>query len=180
MTEYNLPVSFIWPETTFVRKNTIAKQIDHVISEIDEVAEAAEFTDPAPQSQSGDGIPPAMLPLFRELADLHHSLETLWRVIAEAYGWEAVQALFSWIEDKNRVRGYYSGGEGWCRNDEITSLLLSLVGLEVAKDDVCGWTDEQVLQVECWAGSVYLTASDNDDIEIPERPTCLNPYLGKA
>ncbi len=59
----------------------------------------------------------------------------------------------------------------WVRNNEATFGRLLLVGDSGAsEDDVAGWTDEQCQQADCWACSVHMSASDNDDIKVPPRP----------
>lgn len=53
--------------------------------------------------------------------------------------------------------------------------LLSLVmnGKQPDLEVVFEWTDEQREQAEIWAGSVHLSASDNEDIVVPEKPDFL-------
>lgn len=88
-----LPV-YNWPETRFVHENTPGQQIDHILSEVDEVIEAG------PESNER---------IEEELADLHHSLETFWRMLEESKGQDYVQALFARTKAKNAERGYYTG-----------------------------------------------------------------------
>lgn len=79
-----------FPATKFVQENTMEEQADHVLSE------AIEFT----QAEGVDKL--------REGADVYHSLETLFRQAEEKYGREFIRdAVFGWIEKKNRERGYY-------------------------------------------------------------------------
>ena len=81
-----------WPETRFARENTPGKQIDHILSEVDEVIAAG------PESNEG---------IERELADLHHSLETFWRILERTKGLKYVANLFRATEKKNSMRRYY-------------------------------------------------------------------------
>jgi|LGVE01.1.fsa_nt_gb hypothetical protein len=84
--EYN------WPEVKFARSNSLAEQLAHILSEVDEITE----------------LGPPITPLVHlELADLHHNLETFWRILAKLAGDDYVAALFQGTEDKNRARGYY-------------------------------------------------------------------------
>lgn len=83
---------FNWPETRFVRTNNLAQQLEHVLSEVDEIKELA---------------PPVTPLVHMELADLHHSLETFWRILSGRAGDDYVAAVFQAVEDKNRARGYY-------------------------------------------------------------------------
>lgn len=85
----NIP-KYNWPEAKFARLNLPATQLEHIISEFEE-ARTAE-TDEEREM---------------ELADLHHSLETYWRIKAGIHGQEYVTSLFGQVEEKNRVRGYY-------------------------------------------------------------------------
>ncbi|MGE4544194.1 MAG: hypothetical protein AB7D06_08795 [Pedobacter sp.] len=94
--EYN------WPETIFVRQNTTAQQLDHILSEVDEINQIGPHIDP-------DGSPndPILRHLHMKVADLHHSIETYWRKLEIERGPEYVSAVFQAVEDESRVRGYY-------------------------------------------------------------------------
>lgn len=85
-------LTFNFPETRFVAENTLGQQIDHIMSEAEEVVAAAEISNEAVEE---------------ELADLTHSLETFWRKMQLERGEEYVEELFDRVEEKNRVRGYY-------------------------------------------------------------------------
>lgn len=85
-------LNFNFPKSRFVAENTLGKQIDHILSEVEEVREAFEISNEAVEE---------------ELADLTHSLETFWRKMQLERGEEYVEALFDRVEEKNRVRGYY-------------------------------------------------------------------------
>lgn len=63
------------------------------------------------------------------------------------------------------------------RDDEATRDLLSLVlhKKELPLEVVAGWTDEQRLLAEDWAGAVHLSASDNNN-RVPAMPEFLNQY----
>lgn len=84
-----------FPETIFVERNTLGEQIEHVLSEMDEVVEALN---------AHDGLDE----INEELGDLAHSIETLWRIIADYHGPEFLEDIFARVEAKNRARGYYT------------------------------------------------------------------------
>jgi hypothetical protein len=62
------------------------------------------------------------------------------------------------------------------RDDSVTVGIMSLVGIIVDEAMVAQWTDEQCMNAVDWAGAVYMEASDNDDVEIPEMPEFLEQY----
>jgi hypothetical protein len=73
--------------------------------------------------------------------------------------------------------------ETWTRDNTGTFLRLMLEASNtVTEAEVVGWTDEQVQQADCWAFSTHLSASDNDDIQVPLRPSFIpygDPYAGR-
>ncbi|APG24082.1 hypothetical protein [Syntrophotalea acetylenica] len=85
-------VVYNWPAVKFSQTNSQADQFAHILSEIDEINEIGPFFGPL---------------LHMELADLHHSIETYWRIAAKRYGQEHIDAIFQAVENKNRARGYY-------------------------------------------------------------------------
>ncbi|MFA5517379.1 MAG: hypothetical protein WDA20_13965 [Desulfuromonadales bacterium] len=95
----------LWPKTKFAETNTIAEQLAHIFSEIDEAAEAADL---CVHVSPGEDVVSGKLSLFRELADLQHSIETLWHILdRKTFPGFSDQQIFFWVEEKNRVRGYY-------------------------------------------------------------------------
>jgi hypothetical protein len=54
--------------------------------------------------------------------------------------------------------------------DEQLQTILLLVGVELPLVVLQTWTVEQREQVEEWAIATHLSASDHDDIPVPERP----------
>lgn len=60
--------------------------------------------------------------------------------------------------------------ETWKRDSHATYLRLMLVSADVDEATVAGWTDEQCKAADVWACSTHLSASDHDDIVVPERP----------
>lgn len=63
----------------------------------------------------------------------------------------------------------------WMRDDESTFIILSLVSdTDVSKAQIAGWTDAQCRQAEEWAFAIHFSASDNDDVVVPERPDFLD------
>lgn len=51
----------------------------------------------------------------------------------------------------------------------ILSLVTKVPSLEVIR----GWTPAQREEAERWAGALHLSASDNEDVIVPSRPTFL-------
>lgn len=88
-------IAFNWPAARFAAESTQGSQIEHVLSEALEVCEALE--DPAKTAADVE----------EELADLHHSIETYWRILQASHGPEHVAAIMARVRDKNRARGYY-------------------------------------------------------------------------
>ncbi len=76
----------------------------------------------------------------------------------------------------------------WCRplpqpepprDNEATSDLLSLVGIDAPAEVVATWPDEDVKAACEWAGCTHLHASDNDDVVVPPRPAFIPaPWTG--
>lgn len=55
----------------------------------------------------------------------------------------------------------------------VTVDLLALVDVYATLEEAQSWTKEQREEAEKWAGAVHLSASDNDDVEVPQRPDFL-------
>jgi len=85
-------MKFNFPKTKFAEQNTIGKQIEHVLSEAVEVQ--MELMKSNERAED-------------ELADLTHSLETLWRIVVAERGEAYVQHLFERVIEKNAERNYY-------------------------------------------------------------------------
>ena len=86
-------MKFNFPATVFVETTTVTGQLSHVMSEVIEAqAEAA-----AGQEIDCD----------REAMDALHSLETYFRKRINEKGEQYVDNIITWVELKNRVRGYY-------------------------------------------------------------------------
>lgn len=64
----------------------------------------------------------------------------------------------------------------WERDNDVTRDLLGLVGYDVMPAFIESWTDEQVRHVDEWAAAQHLKASDNDDVEIPPQPSCIDEW----
>jgi hypothetical protein len=101
MSQHANYIEYNFPKTIFVDTNTAGEQLEHVLSEVDEVVEAFEIAD------SLDGLD-GISHINDELADLTHSLETMWRILEAEHGQDYVQAIFAKVEAKNRARGYYN------------------------------------------------------------------------
>ena len=88
-------MNFNFPRARFVDENTAGQQLDHAMSEVEEIRVAAED-----ESVSFED-------LTMEIADLTHSLETYWRIMEKVRGKAFVRSVFKAVEKKNQVRGYY-------------------------------------------------------------------------
>jgi hypothetical protein len=88
-------MSFFWPETKFARENSIADQLEHVFSEVEEVKQALKTPDID------------IMAVDMEIFDLHHSLETFIRLLQRFESPEYVQHIRECVIKKNRKRGYY-------------------------------------------------------------------------
>jgi len=94
-------LNYNFPPTIFVDKNTLKKQLAHVLSEAAEVIQA---------HIRNDGI--MVEELEEELMDLTHSLETFWRKYERGrLGVPSVEKLRAKVERKNRERNYYDRDE---------------------------------------------------------------------
>lgn len=71
----------------------------------------------------------------------------------------------------------------WKRDNRGTFYRLQLVGdADIPAEQVAQWTDDQCKEADCWAFSVHLSASDNDDIIVPARPNFIpivDRYAGR-
>jgi hypothetical protein len=55
-------------------------------------------------------------------------------------------------------------------------LRLLMASGTVAEGTIATWTDEQCREADVWSCSVHLSASDNDDIQVPLKPVFLPDY----
>lgn len=86
-------MQFNFPATKFAEENNGFSQAHHVISEAFEAKEALL------EGRNDD--------MLEELADLHHSLETFWRILGKSLGEDHVEMIFERVILKNKKRGYY-------------------------------------------------------------------------
>lgn len=87
------PMHYNYPRIKFVESSTIFEQLRHVESELQEIKDA--FCDEK---------------FIEEIVDLHHSVETLIRILMEQEGVDIEKYRRAVIE-KNRKRGYYGEEE---------------------------------------------------------------------
>lgn len=108
------------------------------------------------------------------------AIATVECVVVES-DWPEYETVWRMIEDRCReaepcdydisVDGVMTATPEWQRNDEATMLrLLACHSIDAPLEVVATWTDDQVKAADIWAFSSYLSASDNDDIQVPERP----------
>ncbi len=62
----------------------------------------------------------------------------------------------------------------WTRDDDATFNTLLLTTVDVSMATIATWTDEQAKLAEEWACAVHFSASDNDDVVVPPRPSFLD------
>ncbi|ARQ01918.1 hypothetical protein CAK95_24570 [Pseudorhodoplanes sinuspersici] len=72
--------------------------------------------------------------------------------------------------------GIVTATAAWKRDNEATICRLLLTSVRVSDQDVFKWRDDQVREADCWALAVHFSASDNDDIKVPPKPTFLPDY----
>ena len=89
-----LGISFRFPRAKFVSDNGIIGQTSHVETELVELKYELFNS-------------PDIAPVAEEAMDLHHSTETLLRILEEKHGVD-IFAVSRMVEDKNRARGYYA------------------------------------------------------------------------
>ena len=87
-------INFNFPATIFSKQNDSDTQLDHVLSEAVEVANAENHTEEE-----------------LEMVDLTHSAETYWRAKIREKGEAYVHLLFDMTIEKNDDRDYYLDGE---------------------------------------------------------------------
>ena len=87
-------VSFRFPRAKFVTDNGIIGQTSHVETELVELKYELFNS-------------PDITPVAEEAMDLHHSTETLLRILEEKHGVDLL-VISRLVEDKNRARGYYA------------------------------------------------------------------------
>jgi len=90
----HIPMGF--PALLAFADNSVEDQITHVFSEAKELAD--DLADP---EKSKNGM------WLLELLDLHHSIETLERLLVDRYGPEVLNNARLMVLEKNAERGYY-------------------------------------------------------------------------
>lgn len=88
-----LDVPMCFPPAVRFAGNCTEEQLAQVVSE------ARELVDAMCEPEGGAWLIEAM--------DLHHSLETLWRLLTNQYGPEVVNNVRAMVIQKNAERGYY-------------------------------------------------------------------------
>jgi predicted nucleic acid-binding Zn-ribbon protein len=89
-------MKYNWPETKFARKNTLDEQLEHVLSEAKEVKDALKDKNST------------VFEIESEIADLHHSIETYFRILERYESQHYVDHLIESTRHKNDERGYYA------------------------------------------------------------------------
>jgi len=71
-------------------------------------------------------------------------------------------------------RSKTTGGERDPHED--ARILLLIAGVEVPREIIESWTEEECEEASHWAAMVHTAASDNDDVEVPLTPKHVSPY----
>lgn len=100
-------MKFNFPQTVYVLRNTPGDQIDHILSEVDEIEELGPELEYACRGTQDETLRKIDL----EVMDLLHSCETFFRILSLARGRGYVQGLFDEVMQKNLDRGYYEVSE---------------------------------------------------------------------
>ena len=95
--------------------------------------------------------------------------------LAEESGVKETSSTFR--KGKNRAEGRRERVE---RALDLLSLVLDLSAFSPNEIFMVAmeWTDAELEQVSEWAGAVHLHASDNDDVRVPPKPSCIPPEWG--
>lgn len=93
-------MNYNFPPTRFVREGTLAGQLDHLLSEAEEIKKEKE-------NHGSAHIAAKCRKTHIEVGDVWHSAETYFRKLAKELGQEYVDGIMAEIDRKNRVRGYY-------------------------------------------------------------------------
>ena len=101
-------IEYNFPKTIYAEKNTFHEQVEHFLSEAQEVREVMDAVEQSWQ-ETGDVPEPLIERLLEELADAYHSIETTFRILDREQS--LVPSLFNLVEQKNRERGYYDTEE---------------------------------------------------------------------
>lgn len=100
-------IEYNFPPTVWVDQNGFLEQVEHFLSEAQEVREVLALIE---RSGNQTGMTAALCQrLLEELVDAYHSLETTFRILDKRG--DLVSYTFALVEEKNRVRGYYGPGE---------------------------------------------------------------------
>lgn len=85
---------YLFPQTRFAQTNTRAEQLQHILSEADEVRNTIINAEPASRTTE-------------EVIDTWHSIETYIRQLEKEHGIERVLEAIDQVVKKNDQRGYY-------------------------------------------------------------------------
>lgn len=102
----------------------------------------------------------------------HTAREAFLERFAELSGWINPNGPHFVISDD----GVMIALPAWPRNDHATSLRLMMASITVDEATIATWSDDQCREADVWACSVHLSASDNDDIQVPSKPAFLPDY----
>jgi len=102
----------------------------------------------------------------------HTAREAFLERFAELSGWINPNAPHFAVSDD----GVMTALPAWPRNDNATMLRLLMASVTVDEGTIATWTDEQCREADVWSCSVHLSASDNDDIQVPRKPVFLPDY----
>ncbi|HYQ69651.1 hypothetical protein [Actinophytocola sp.] len=84
-------------------------------------------------------------------------------------------------ELRSHTREVVEGGDEDSLGNPAAQLVvdfLGIAGVSVTAEQAAGWSREQRKQAVQWAAATHLSASDNDDVEVPLRPAFLSEVSG--
>lgn len=102
----------------------------------------------------------------------HTAREAFLERFAELSGWTNPNGAHFVVSDD----GLMTALPAWPRNDHTTMLRLLMASITIDEATIAGWSDDQCREADVWACSVHLSASDNDDIQVPVKPAHLPEY----
>lgn len=99
-------INYTFPKVIFAEINTSGQQLDHLLSEIDEIVTLGPDLEAALYDRNkADSV---RLQIDLEMVDALHSIETRLRILEKERGPEYVAALIRTVREKNAARGYYA------------------------------------------------------------------------
>ena len=102
-------VNYTFPPVVFAETNFSGQQLDHFLSEVDEIT--AHGPDLEAAVGNASEFERVQLYIDLEMVDAYHSIETRLRILERERGPEYVADLVRTVREKNAARGYYGDRE---------------------------------------------------------------------